>query len=209
MSTLDALRAFWDERYAAEDFAYGTEPNDFLRQHCGAIRPGGKVLCLADGEGRNGVWLATQGFDVTSVDVSERGLEKARSLAQRCGVAIRTVAADVTAFELGQGWDGIVSIFLHLPAAVRERLHQRCMAALAPTGVFLYEAYGHEQLRFNTGGPREPRLLPQLEEVLAELQDHRIQHQFAGTRLVQEGPLHHGEGYVIQVVATPGRPDRK
>jgi SAM-dependent methyltransferase len=153
------------------------------------------------------VWLAQQGMQVTSVDVSERGLRKARELAQQAQVAIETTVADVTRFDLGiERWDAIVSIFLHLPAKARRALHARCLAALKPGGVFIFETYGREQLRFSTGGPKEAELLPVIEDVLDELQGLRIEHQFAGTRAVHEGHLHHGVGYVVQVVATREAP---
>ncbi len=199
---LQKLQAFWDARYADAEFAYGTAPNDFLVQMVDRIAPRGRVLCLADGEGRNGVWLAQHGRQVTSVDVSERGMQKARDLARRAGVAIDTLTCDVTRHELGAAaWDAIVSIFLHLPPKPRRALHARCAAALKPGGTFIYEAYGHEQLRYGTGGPKEPELLPTLEDVLADLAGLRIEHRFAGTRAVHEGRLHHGVGYVVQVVA--------
>jgi SAM-dependent methyltransferase len=201
--TLRRLQAFWDARYAADEFAYGTAPNDLLVQMRGRIPAGGRVLCLADGEGRNGVWLAQQGLRVTSVDVSARGLDKARALAQRAGVRIDTAMCDVTRFDLGSAaWDAIASIFLHLPPQPRRALHRRCIEGLKPGGVFLYEVYGLEQLRYGTGGPKEPELLPALDDVLADLDGLTIEHRFAGVRAVHEGRLHHGDGYVVQVVAT-------
>lgn len=200
---LRKLQAFWDERYAADEFAYGTAPNDFLVRMRGRIAPHGRVLCLADGEGRNGVWLAQQGLQVTAVDVSARGLDKARALAQRAGVHIDTAVCDVTRFDLGTAaWDAIASIFLHLPPQPRRALHRRCVEALKPGGVFLYEAYGLEQLRYGTGGPKEPELLPTLDDVLADLDGLAIEHRFADVRAVHEGRLHHGEGYVVQIVAS-------
>jgi len=202
LSPLQRLQAFWDERYAADEFAYGTAPNEFLVQMSARIPARGRVLCVADGEGRNSVWLAQRGMQVMAVDVSERGLCKARELAQKVQVTIETAVADVTRFDLGSArWDAIISIFLHLPARARRALHARCLAAMKPGGVFIYEAYGREQLRFNTGGPKEIELLPTLEDVVDELRSFRIEHQFAGTREVKEGRLHRGEGYVVQVVA--------
>jgi SAM-dependent methyltransferase len=197
------LAAFWDERYAPEAFAYGTEPNDFLVHMAARIAPGGRVLCLADGEGRNGVWLARQGFRVTSVDIAANGLAKARQFAQQAGVQIETVCVDVTQYDFGAGaWDAIVSIFLHLPPKARRLVHGRCVTALATGGVFIFEGYGTEQLRYGTGGPKEPDLLPGLADVVADLDGLRIDHSYEGTRSVVEGALHHGEGWVVQVAAT-------
>lgn len=210
------LQAFWDTRYAADEYVYGTEPNDFLVQsaraiarHGGGAAPGaaagpwrGRVLCLADGEGRNSVWLARQGFRVTAIDAAAEGVAKALRLAERHGVTIEARVGDVTRDDFGRGcWEAIVSIFLHLPAKARRDVHRKSVAALAPGGVFVYEAYGPEQLRYRTGGPPEPALLHSLDDVVADLDGCAIEHAFAGVRTVNEGRLHRGDGYVVQVLA--------
>ena len=196
------LRAFWNARYAGEEFVYGREPNDFVVQAVSAIPHQGRVLCLADGEGRNGVWLARQGFRVTAVDVAEQGVAKGRELARASGVEIETRVADVTRFDLGiERWDAIVSIFLHLPSKARRELHRRAIAALAPGGVFVYEAYGPEQLRYRTGGPPEAQLLHSLDDVVPDFDGCAIERAFEGVRAVNEGRLHRGDGFVVQVIA--------
>lgn len=197
-----ALAKFWNARYAGEDYAYGTEPNDFLVAQAPSLPAGLPVLCLADGEGRNGVWLARRGFEVTSLDVAQQGLEKAQALARRAGVSIETVQADVTRHDLGVGrWGAIVSIFLHLPQRARAALHARCVRALAPGGVYVYEAYGKRQPEYGTGGPPEPELLARLEDVIGELAGCEIEHRFDGVRAVHEGRHHHGDAHVVQVLA--------
>lgn len=198
----EALKSFWNQRYSGPEYAYGTAPNDFLVEQAHRIPAGLPVLCLADGEGRNGVWLASRGLAVTSVDVSEQGLAKARALAQRAGVALKTEVADVTRFDpCADRWGAIVSIFLHLPQRARAALHERCVRALAPGGVFVFEAYGQRQPEFGTGGPPERHLLARLDDVAAEFPGCEIVHRFEGVRPVHEGALHHGEGWVVQVVA--------
>ncbi len=123
-----ALAAFWNARYAGDEYAYGTAPNDFLVAQVALLPVGQPVLCLADGEGRNGVWLASRGFDVTSIDVAQQGLDKAQALAKRAGVSLQTLRADVTRHELGENrWGAIVSIFLHLPRRARALLLGRCV----------------------------------------------------------------------------------
>src|SRR5690554_6588810 len=115
----------WNDRYNNEHYIYGTEPNRFLAEHYSSI-PKGDVLCWAEGEGRNAVFLAEQGYQVTAVDLSDVGLAKAQRLAEARGVTITCVQADLAEFVLGENrWDGIVSIFAHLPPAVRQNLHQR------------------------------------------------------------------------------------
>ena len=104
----------WNERYAEAGYAYGTEPNDFLVAHAAQIPPG-RVLCLAEGQGRNAVWLAQQGYDVTAVDLSEVGLAKAQQLAAERGVQLTTIQADLAQFTIEpQTWDGIVSRYSFL-----------------------------------------------------------------------------------------------
>lgn len=197
-----ALAAFWNARYAGEDYAYGTEPNDFLVEQAALLPVGLPVLCLADGEGRNGVWLARRGFDVTSVDVAQQGLDKAQALAKRAGVPLRTIRADVTRHELGENrWGAIVSIFLHLPRRARAALLGRCVRALAPGGVFVFEAYGRRQPEYGTGGPPEPELLADLDDVVGELAGLEIVRRFDGVRAVHEGRHHKGDAHVVQVVA--------
>lgn len=201
-----ALRAFWNARYAAEGFAYGTAPNDFLVAHASRLRPASRVLAIGDGEGRNSVWLAQQGHRVTALDVSDTGMAKAQALAQQAGVALQTVVADVTQYDVGaQCWDAVVSIFLHLPASARRRLHRRCIDALVPGGLFVYEAYGPEQLGRGTGGPPEPQLLHPLDAVVEDFAGCVIEHRASLVRRVTEGRLHQGDGAVVQLIAR--RPD--
>jgi 2-polyprenyl-3-methyl-5-hydroxy-6-metoxy-1,4-benzoquinol methylase len=198
----EQLQQFWDKRYSAPEFVYGTEPNQFLVDQLAHLPPGGRVLCLADGEGRNGVWLSRQGFEVTSVDVSPQGVGKMQRLAAQAGVALKAEVADVTTLELGLAqWDAIVSIFLHLPDRARVDLHQRAVLALRPGGVFVWQAYAPEQLKLSTGGPKDAALLPSLEVVARDFADCTMLHVWAGLHTVNEGCLHTGEGEVTQLLA--------
>lgn len=131
----------WDERYSEAQYAYGKEPNDFLAENYNAL-PIGKVLSLAEGEGRNAVFLAKKGYEVTAVDSSEVGLKKAEKLANEHGVKIDLVQADLANYDIGENkWDGIVSIFCPLPAAVRTNVYRKSVKGLKSGGVFLLEAY--------------------------------------------------------------------
>ena len=192
---------FWDERYSKKEPTYGWEPNDFLREGISRIPPG-KVLCLAEGEGRNAVFLAKQGYDVTAVDQSAVGLAKARGFAAERGVAIKTVQSDLSRFEIQPGaWQGIISIWAHVPSLVRGDLHKRCVAGLAPGGLFLLEAYSPKQLGRGTGGPSDLDLLMDLSVVRRELAGLQFEIACERERDVQEGPFHNGVGSVIQILA--------
>ncbi len=193
----------WDARYSEPGHAYGTRPNDFLVEAARRfLPPGGEILSLGEGEGRNAVYLAGLGFRVTGLDASPVGLEKARALAARQGVSIETVVADLAAYPFGVGrWDGIVSIWCHLPSAVRQRVHHSVVEALRPGGVFVLESYTPDQLRFDTGGPRSVDLLLSLAKAREELAGLELVVGEEKVRDVQEGKYHHGASAVVQVVA--------
>src|SRR3712207_895765 len=142
----------WDERYSTEEYAYGTKPNQFLEENVSQI-PKGRVLTLAEGEGRNAVFLAKQGYSVTAVDGSLVGLNKARKLAEENAVVVELIHADLADYDLGENrWDGIVSIFCPLPASLRKQLYKKVEVGLKPNGVFLLEAYTPEQLKYGKIG---------------------------------------------------------
>lgn len=192
----------WDERYSGEEYVYGTDPNAFLAEMAGRLPQGGPVLCLAEGEGRNAVWLAKQGFRVTGIDASAVGLAKARKLADAAGVVIETVHADLADADLGEArWDGIVSIFCHLPPPLRKSVHRRVVRALKPGGLFLLEAYTPQQLQFGTGGPPSAELMMDLVSLGEELSGLRIEHGIELEREVYEGRFHSGRGAVVQFIA--------
>jgi len=191
----------WDARYAESGFAFGTEPNDFLREQAWRIPPG-PVLCLAEGEGRNAVWLAEQGYDVTAMDQSAVGLEKAKRLAGERGVRITTLVADLDNFDLApEAWRGIVSIFAHVLPDVRRRVHAQVPASLARGGVLLLEAYRPEQIGRGTGGPSDDERMMNLERLRAELPGLEWIVAREVDREVNEGHRHSGMASVVQVVA--------
>lgn len=191
----------WNDRYSTEDYLYGTEPNDFLRAQAELFAQGGRVLCLGEGEGRNAVYLAEQGLEVTAVDSSSVGLAKAQRLAQSRGVSITTVEADLADFDLGHDrWEGIVSIFCQLPTPVRRSLHRRVVTALKSGGLFVLEAFRPEPLRFQTGGPPDADLLVTEDELREDLTGLHLDEIQSVERPVMEGQGHTGQAAVVQVL---------
>jgi SAM-dependent methyltransferase len=191
----------WNERYSTEEFVYGMDPNDFLRGSVNFLPPG-NILCLAEGEGRNSVFLAGLGYQVTAVDSSEVGLAKALKLATSRGVSINTKVADLADYRLAaQAWEGVVSIFCHVPGRIRRALHQDIVAGLKPGGVLILEAYTPKQLEYGTGGPPDPALLMTLADLQNELAGLEFLHGVEVVREVVEGRLHTGLGAVVQVIA--------
>ncbi len=192
----------WDERYSAEEYAYGKTPNEFLEANYSII-PKGNVLCLAEGEGRNAVFLAKQGYSVTAVDASQVGLQKAQKLADEHGVSIEYIHADLAGFDLGENrWEGIVSIFCPLPSALRKALHKKVVAGLKPHGVYLVEAYTPEQLKHGTGGGNSADSMTTQQSLLLELDGLKFKHLIELERDVIEGVYHTGLGAVVQAIAS-------
>ncbi len=195
----------WDERYGAEEYAYGTNPNQFLEENVNHI-PKGKVLSLAEGEGRNAVFLAKQGYSVTAVDASIVGLNKARKLAEENGVVVEFIHADLADYDLGENkWDGIVSIFCPLPSSLRKQLYKKVEAALKRNGVFLLEAFTPNQLKHGTGGGSSADVMQSKESLSLELAGLKFKHLIELERDVIEGIYHTGISAVVQAIASRER----
>ncbi|UCE77625.1 MAG: class I SAM-dependent methyltransferase [Gammaproteobacteria bacterium] len=191
----------WDERYSTDEFVYGTTANEFLVSTIDRL-PKGRVLCVAEGEGRNAVYLAQAGCEVVAVDASRVGLDKAARLARQRGVHIETVVADLADFAIQpHSWDAVVSIFCHLEPQLRKALHRRVVAGLRPGGVLVLEAYRPEQIRYATGGPAAADMMPSLAELRDELEELEFEHAVEIVRKVSEGKYHTGKGAVVQVLA--------
>lgn len=195
-------RIVWEERYGSTtEFLYGTEPNDFLAATAPTLTAG-DTLCLADGEGRNGVYLAGLGHRVTSVDLTKAGMAKAAALATERGVSLTTVVADLADYDLGtERWDVVVSIFAHTPPPIRRRVHGALATALRPGGTLILEAYTPDQIGRGTGGPPVPELTMDLARLDKELVGLEFEHRAECIRPVIEGPGHTGDGAVVQVIA--------
>ncbi|WP_203568307.1 SAM-dependent methyltransferase [Aestuariimicrobium ganziense] len=193
----------WDERYRDERYLFGERPNDFLVEAEIMLPRRSRVLVLGDGEGRNGVWLAQQGHDVTTVDLSEVGAAKARRLAESRGVTIEAHVADLAKFvgsPAARGpWDGIVSIFCHLPAALRAEVGRALTPELSARGSLIIESYTPAQIGLGTGGPSDESVLLTRDRVLADWPDLVLDCKVLERRIF-EGHGHQGLSAVIQVL---------
>ncbi|UFN48717.1 methyltransferase domain-containing protein [Roseomonas sp. OT10] len=196
--------AAWDARYAGGGFAFGEAPNRYLESLAPRLRPGMRALALGDGEGRNGTWLAERGLAVTSVDWSAAGLAKAAALAGRRGVALRTVVADLAAWDWPRGdaaagdFDLVAWIFVHLPPADRALVAGRAAAALAPGGLLALEGFSPAQEGRRSGGPRDPALLWTGAEARRLFAGLELLECLEGTVRLDEGPRHQGEAEVVR-----------
>jgi len=204
MSRTTSSGQSWDERYAEDGFAFGTEPNDFLREVADQL-PVGRTLCIGDGEGRNGVFLAELGHTVTTIDLSPVGVLKARRLAAEHGVTIDAHVADLEQYDIGSGkWDCIVSIFCHLPPDLRHRVHQSIPDALASAGCLVFEAYRKANIGRGVGGPQNADMTVELEELLEDIGlEHRVEILIGREveREIIEGTYHNGLSATTQLLA--------
>ena len=193
----------WDERYASEDYLFGTEPNEFLVSQRHLLKPGMSCLAVADGEGRNGVWLAQQGLHVLSVEASAVALEKAKKLAQQRGVAIEFEQADLAQWQWGENrFDVVAAIFIQFaPPALREQMFAGIRRCLKPGGLLLLQGYTPRQLEYKTGGP------PVAENMYTEkllhdaFGDMEIMHLREHDDHIGEGTGHSGMSALIDLVA--------
>lgn len=191
----------WNTRFATEHYVYGTEPNVFLNEMQKRLQLSGEVLTIAEGEGRNAVFLAEQGMNVTAWDYAESGLAKIKKLADERGVAVQTELVDLKDVTWGKDqWDEVVCIFGHFPAELRQKTLQGVKGAVKPGGYFITEVYSRYQLPYNSGGPKDLGFLYTPEEFLQTFNDWRIVHFFMGEVVRHEGEFHNGLSHVIQFV---------
>lgn len=194
-------KEMWDERFSQAESVYGEEPNAYVKENAVHLKPGMKVFVPADGYGRNGVWLAMQGLQVQTVDLSPVGVERARKAAQAAGVDLKTEVADLANWNWPvDEYDAVVSIFFHMPPEARGAIHAAMLRALKPGGIIILQAFTPDQLRYTSGGPKQVDML-----CTAEL----LRKDFAGAEALQlkekevqlnEGHMHSGPASVVQAV---------
>lgn len=194
---------FWDSRYDTETYLFGTSPNRFLRSEIQRFRPGDHVLAVADGEGRNGVWLAGLGCEVLSMDVSPIAVQKAQRLARKCSVSLRFEVADLMEWPWPSGrYDTVVCVFIQFATPVeRERLFRGFWTSLKPGGLVLMQGYGVNQLQYKSGGPGRIEHLYSKSMLVDAFADWDILSLREHESELDEGPKHQGMAALIDLVA--------
>ncbi len=194
---------FWNARYATEEYIFGTAPNRFLESQAARLRPGMRALAIADGEGRNGVWLAQQGLDVHAIDVSPIALEKARKLAAERGVALATDQVDVLDWAWPEAaYDLVAAIFIQFaPPPERDRIIAGIRRTLKPGGVLILQGYTPKQIEYGTGGPPNAENMYTADLLRDWFGDWNILHLAEHESFISEGTHHHGMSALIDLVA--------
>ncbi len=196
-------RTQWNDRFSPPDYVFGTAPNAFLTQQAHRLAPGSRILAVADGEGRDGVWLAQQGHDVTGIDISERGQEKAARLAAERGVTLDLRLIDVGNWDWPEAaYDAVVAIFIQFAdPAMRERIFTGMKRATRPGGLLLMQGYRPEQIGYGTGGPSAVENLYTEALLRAAFADWTIEHLETHDSEIEEGPGHKGMSALIDLAA--------
>jgi SAM-dependent methyltransferase len=191
----------WDERFSQSEPVYGEEPNAYLREQSLRLKPRMKILVPADGYGRNGIWLAKQGFDVHTVDLSPVGVERARKAAQAAGVHLKIEQADLTTWNWpADEFDAIAAIFLHLPPDARTTVHASMLRALKPGGIVILEAFSPEQLKHSSGGPKQVDLLYTADMLRRDFASAEVVELEQKEVHIHEGRMHSGPAAVVRAL---------
>lgn len=190
---------FWNDKFSKADYFYGTKPNEFLASNIGLLRNHKKLLCLGEGEGRNAIFFAKNGFEVSAIDASNLGLVKLENRAIEEKLDIKTICMDLNDWTVLEKYDVIVASYLHMFKNEREELFRKIEDSLNSNGYFIGEFFSTKQLSFNSGGPKDLDLLYTIEDFqnYFNLCKKNITEEIV---VLDEGIGHQGEACVIRVV---------
>lgn len=190
---------FWNSKFSRDGYLYGLKPNSFIASKIKLFPRDGKVLCLGEGEGRNAIFLAKRGMDVTAIDTSDIGISKLHFRALEDNLKIETICVDLNEWEVKEKYDVIVASYLHMYKNEREDLFEKIEESLNPGGYFIGEFFSTKQLNYTSGGPKDEDLLYTVEDFKKHfaLCDNEIKEQVT---ILDEGKGHQGEACVIRVL---------
>jgi SAM-dependent methyltransferase len=192
----------WDERFRREGHAYGVEPSSYLVEKASLFQRGQLALAAADGGGRNAVWIAERGLEVTLVDISQEGIARALELASSRGVRLRAQCADLLDWDVPDGaFDLVAAVYLHLTPDARRRVHARLFASLKPGGHLLIEGFHKRQIAYSSGGPRDPAMLFDEATLIGDFPGAEIVETRTEEVVLSEGRLHNGPAVLIRLHA--------
>lgn len=195
----------WNQRYSEEGYAYGHEPNLFFKQSISLFPNGGRILFVAEGEGRNAVYAASLGFQAVAFDISEAGKIKAENWMRQNNTRIEYHISDLNDFDFGRAqWDGIVFVYSHFPKGLQSVAIDKSIMGLKTGGVFLMECFSENHLEYrplsNVGGPADKALLYDPEWVKDKFQNFEVKHFAEEIIELNEGKYHQGRGAVVRAI---------
>ncbi len=201
MRTAQEAKQFWDDRFSSGNYIYGTEPNTYFKEQLDQLEPG-RLLLPAEGEGRNAIYAAREGWKVDAFDISEKGRNKAQELAKRNHVTINYYLSTYNDFDIKEDtYDAIGLIYAHLHASKRRTIHQKLTGGLKPGGHLILEAFSKEQLGNHSGGPQDPDMLYDLDKLQRDFKELKILQAESTEVELKEGMHHEGTANIIRLLA--------
>lgn len=196
---------FWNKAFGDPEYRYGKKPNAFIAESLPTLlEQGARVLCVGDGEGRNGVWCARQGYRTTSLEPSTSGTQKIRALADEFGVDLEIIQDLMPSDQIAdQSFDAVVLTYIHAPPGLREQIHRACTQALVPGGVIVLEGFTPAQRErgLTSGGPADVAMLFTESMLKEDFKDLKIEYLNELVTTLDEGPGHRGEAQVVRLIA--------
>lgn len=193
------MKEFWNERYSAEEYIYGELPNEFFKEKLPIPGNQKKILLPAEGEGRNALWAAKNGWEVTAFDWSESAREKAMRLAEKNGVKYQYNTMKFEDFDSSEGeYDAVALIYIHLTNEQREEFFPKILRSLKPGGKLIFEAFEKDQMQYNSGGPKDEEMLYSLRDIAEEFIDLDFEVLVKSKIYLNEGEHHSGDAVVIR-----------
>lgn len=201
MRTAQEAKQFWDDRYSSGNYIYGTQPNRFFKEQIDRLEPG-KLLLPAEGEGRNAIYAAREGWQVDAFDISEKGRKKALELAKRNHVTINYSISKYKDYEIKKDfYDGMALIYAHLHNSKRRDIHKQLIEGLKPGGHLILEAFSKQQIENTSGGPKDLEMLYDLDDLLEDFVELKIKHADEIELELEEGKHHEGTANIIRLLA--------
>lgn len=195
----------WDDRYSSEEFAYGEDPNNYLKEQLEKLNPG-TILFPAEGEGRNAIFAAKSGWNVSAFDISEEGKNKAIRLAENNNVSIDYQVGELETLDFHTAqFDAIALIYAHFPAEIKSAIHKQLDKLLRKNGIIIFEAFSKKHLEYlaineKVGGPKDIESLFSIEEIKADFPNYEIIELEEKEIELNEGLFHNGKGSVIRFI---------
>ncbi len=193
------MTGFWDNRYSDKQFVYGVQPNAYIKKKLDKLTPG-KILFPAEGEGRNAIYAAKLGWDVTAFDSSEVGKSKALHLAEQNQVSLNYIISDAESFISKEKFDVLALCYAHFSFETRPQIHKQLVSYVKPGGIIIFEAFSKEQLEYNSGGPKNEKMLFSIEEIKNEFPNVEFTELTKKLVELNEGEHHKGTASVIRFV---------
>lgn len=190
---------FWDEKFSLSPNLYGEKPNEFIQEQLTHLTPG-KILFPGEGEGRNALHAAALGWNVTALNQSQIAQKHTLQKADAAGLKLDYLVCDVTVFiPEPESFDAIALVYFHLPLSIRDQVHQKFEKSLKKGGTLLIEGFGKRQLEYSSGGPKNPEMLYDIEEIKSSFPKIHWTLEFDDILHLKEGEGHAGDGHVIRL----------